>query len=146
LTNDKLETYRVALKEARAAFLAATTRLDQIKFEEFILNKDVTKLRRTITALAAMCSETAGFDDLGITDACAEVMEIEPTAITSAGVVQKLEALGFDVAAQKNATASVHSVLVRLAQKGVITKETTEKGGVLWKGPKYDPEYDDIPF
>jgi Cdc6-like AAA superfamily ATPase len=141
-----METYRVALKEARAAFLSATNRLDQIKYEEYILNKDIGKLRRTITALAAMCSESAGFDDFGITDAVAEVMEAEQSAITSAGVVQRLEALGFDIASQKNASASVHAVLKRLATKGTITKETTEKGGIVWKGPKFDPEYMDIPF
>lgn len=141
-------TYKSALKEARSSFDKATTRLREITIESRALNEEIAKLRRTITALAAMCSESPGFDKLGITDACMEVMEIMPSTLTTNEVVDLLEAMGFDLASQKNAAASVHAVLTRLAEKEKITKIVNqETDAVVWRGPQYDPQCDvEIPF
>lgn len=113
---------------------------------------EVSRLRRTITALAALCSEDPGFDDLGITDAVTEIMESEKTLVTTNDVVEGLSALGFDVSSHENPAASVHAVLTRLSMKGKI--ERVKKGDskvVYWKGPKYEPSAghitdEDIPF
>lgn len=150
MADSQTETFRAALKEARAAFDKASTRLDEIRYESHRLNDQVGKLRRTITALAAMCSESPYLDPIGITDACEEVMAIEREEVTTQEVVEKLEAMGFDLSSQKNAAASVHSVLTRLATKEKIEKITNGSEAVTWRGPNYkDPTEitdDDIPF
>lgn len=150
MTEQQTKKYREALAEARSQFQAATKRLTEIEYETHMLNGEVSRLRRTITALSAMCSELPGFDDLGITEFCIEVMENEPGIVTTADVVKALEQMGFDLASQKNVSASVHSVLSRLARKGKIAKVTDlETEVVSWKGPHYDPDYNpdlDIPF
>jgi hypothetical protein len=158
MTESQNETFRAALKEARAAFDRATRRLTDISLEKFELDNEVVRLRRTITALAAMCSESPWTDELGITETCTEVMQSEKGEVSTQEVVKKLERLGFDLASQKNPAASVHAVLSRLAAQGKIEKITNEEknGVVTWKGPNYAPpdDYaqsaeisdDDIPF
>jgi hypothetical protein len=150
---NEIETYRAALKEARADFQVSTERMEKAQQEATAMRNKLVRLRRTITALAAMCSEVPWADPLGITDSCLEVMENTPYRMTTNDVVKGLEELGFELASQKNAAASVHSVLSRLAEKGKIEKdEAGDKKAVLWTGPKYDPKIyegitdDDIPF
>jgi hypothetical protein len=146
VTQAQIATYRAAFKEARESFNRATKRLAEIQFEEWELKEEVSRLRRTITALAAMCSENPFIDDLGITDAVTEVMQTAKSSLTTAAVVQRVEALGYDINSQKNASASVHAILTRLAKKDVIRKETDDEKTVIWKGPNYDPQEDAIPF
>jgi len=156
VTQDQIATYRAALKEARASFDRVTSRLGEIQVESFHLKGDAERLRRTITALAAMCSEDPLVDHLGITESCLEVMEIRKTAASTADVVAALERRGFDLASQKNPAASVHAILSRLARKGKIEKLETNVVGnsgrtmALWKGPNFDPNAtigdEDIPF
>ena len=146
MTDQQTSTYKAALKEARAAFDRATNRLQEINEESVLLTDEVGRLRRTITALAALCTEEPGMDDLGITESCIEFMEAQKGTVTTADVVSGLEERGFDITSQVNASASVHAVLMRLARKGKIERinddEKTKK--VLWKGPNFDPDW--IPF
>lgn len=153
MTNTQTATYKAALKEARAAFDKAQEGLWEAQIQVVNLTDELSRLRRTITALAALCSEEPGLDDLGITESCMEVMEYQREAVTTADVVSALELMGFDIKAQKNASASVHAVLTRLAKRGKISREETEGGVVRWKGPNYvapspGPEItdEDIPF
>ena len=145
VTNQKTSTYSVALQEARAGFTDATARLRKAEAEVARASAEITKLRRTITALSALCSVDPLWDDLGITEACFEVMKEARGAMSTSDVVEGVEAIGFDIKAQKNANASVHTVLMRLVKKGNISRENTTDG-VVWKGPNFDPKYVDIPF
>jgi predicted nuclease with TOPRIM domain len=148
----EIEVYREALKEARSSFDSATARLKAIAKETAELESKVARLRRTITALAAMCSESPGIDALGITDACMEAMSDIPWEMTTQDVLRGLEEMGFDLASQKNAAASVHAILSRLAEKGKIQKKLGDDNKtVAWLGPDFDPAMaeitdDDIPF
>jgi hypothetical protein len=156
MTLDQTATFRAALKEARTSFDRATQRLNEMAYETYTLKEEVAKLRRTITALAAMCSESPWEDELGITDSCAEVMEAQKREVSTQDVVAKLEAMGFDLKSQKNPAASVHAVLSRLGTKGKIEKVLADDNKtVTWRGPNYSPtpDYadqgitdDDIPF
>ena len=149
----EIDTYRTALKEARADFQNSTDRLQKAQSEVSAMNNKIAKLRRTITALAAMCSETPWGDPLGITDSCFEVMETTPHQMSTSDVVTALEEMGFELSSQKNAAASVHSVLSRLADKGTIEKVTDDNSKVSWRGPNFNQNIydqgitdDDIPF
>jgi hypothetical protein len=145
MATDDTGVYKAALKNARAEFDAATKRLDEIDMEQRKLNTRVAKLKRTITALAAMCG-VPGVDSLGITDAVTEVMNDAMGTMTTAEVVKGLDDLGFDLEGQKNAQASAHAILTRLAHTGKIQKIEEEGKTVAWRGPKYDPEWDGMPF
>lgn len=107
---------------------------------------EIARLRQTITALAALCSESPGFDKFGITEACMEAMDNITYTASTAEVVRNLDSMGFNLDSQKNAAASVHSVLSRLAEKGVVkkidTKDAEGKELAGWRGPNYDPESD----
>jgi hypothetical protein len=144
MTKEQMAPYRAALKEARDAFDKASKRLSEITEESRCLNEEVNKLRRTITALAAMCAEEPHIDRLGITDTVADVMEAEKSTVTTSEVVKLVEGRGFDLVSQKNASASVHTVLLRLARKGKITRleSEDEKKTTIWRGPNYDSDYD----
>jgi hypothetical protein len=144
MTPPQIATYKAALKEARNAFHVAAERMAELSRESNRLAGEIARLRRTITALAALCSEEPGFDDLGITDVVSELMEREELELTSADVVKELESMGFDLSSQKNANASVHAILSRMATQGKIKKVIGEDRTVSWRGPKYDP--DAIPF
>jgi hypothetical protein len=144
VTNQQTATFRAAFNEARESFDKATSRLHLIESEARTLKEEILQLRRTITALAPLCSADPRVDKLGITDVCAEVMNMIPDIATTAQVVQWIEIYGFDISTQKNAEASVHAVLTRLAEDGKIEKLKDEKtGAVKWKGPGF---VDDIPF
>lgn len=77
-------------------------------------------------------------------------MTVERSEVSTQSVLRSLESIGFDISSQKNAAASVHTVLTRLAEKGKIEKVAgKDSGTVLWRGPNYDPQSisdDDIPF
>lgn len=145
MTNDEILVYRAALKQARTSFEQKKARVDEITRESGRLIREMTGLKRTITALAAMCSEEPWTDAMGITEACAELMAEEISEVSTQEVVQMLENSGFDMSSQKNPAASVHAVLTRLSEKGKIQKTADEETSVVkWHGPKYDP--DGIPF
>jgi len=147
VAQDQLSTYKAALKEAREAFDKAHLRVQEIEIEEFELKSEMARLRRTITALAAMCSESPYLDDMGITEYCAEIMDEEQGEVTTADVVAKLQNMGFDLGSQKNPSASVHAILNRLSKSGKITKVTDDQNKVTWRGPHYDPDYvPEVPF
>lgn len=140
MTQTQIATYRAALKEARADFTRAKARLKSLSEESYAVMDEIARLRRTITALAAMCSEEPNIDNLGITEACTEVMQFHEQALTTADVVDKLGEMGFDTESQKNISASVHAILTRLATKGVIRREVDKQTRtVMWHGPNYDP-------
>ena len=149
MTQNQTPTFKAALQDARDRFSKASVELHNAEFQVTNLKDELALLRRTITALAAMCSEDPRVDKLGITDACMEVMNDYPVTMSTNDVVAALESRGFDLASQKNAAASAHAVLSRLAKSGKITRVVEEKDdSVGWRGPNYDAIIDneDIPF
>lgn len=147
MTADEREIYREALAKAREAFGESTYRLEEAQTAQARLELEIGNLRKTITALAAMCSEEPGLDKLGITDSIIEVMSESAFSWTTGEVVTALDGMGFDLASQKNAQASAHAVLARLAQQGKITRVANAKknpqGHVWeWRGPQYNATED----
>ena len=139
--DDQTATYRKALQEAREQFRASTERRNTLQRELMHTEEEMARLRRTITALSAMCSEHSTFDDFGITGAVKEAMAKERTLVTTNDVIQKLLEIGFDIKSQKNVQASVHTILQRLATRELIERVEDDRKTVRWKGPKYDPDY-----
>ena len=148
MTKDELDLYREALAKARGSFDTSSMELAENEREHARLELDIANLRKTITALSAMCSEEPGIDKLGITDSVIGAMSETPFSWTTAEVVSALDGMGFDLTSQKNAQASVHAVLARLAQKGKIARvanaRKSEQGHPWeWRGPRYNAEQDE---
>lgn len=136
MTTIQKDQYRYILKEAIADYEAFGKELRRLEEETDEVNDARAKLRRTITALAALCGESPYFDPLGITDSCMEAMAEEMREVSTTDVVKTLENMGFDFSSQKNPAASVHTVLSRLADKGKITKGD-DASTITWRGPKF---------
>lgn len=129
------------------SFDASRDQLIDAKKSQARLEQEIANLRKTITALSALCSEEPGIDKLGITDSVVEAMSTTPFSWTTSEVVMTLDSMGFDLSSQKNAQASVHAILARLAQKGKLTRvkdaKKNEHGSPWeWRGPQYDAEED----
>jgi len=137
-TDDQAVTYRKALKEAREQFRASTERRSTLQFQLIETEDEIARLRRTITALSAMCSENPLLDDFGITDAIKEVMAKERRLVSTNDVILRLVDIGFDIKSQKNVQASTHTILQRLAKRELIERVGGQGKAVKWKGPKYD--------
>lgn len=147
MTTNQMATYKAALKEARGSFEKSRVRLDEITAEAEDLRDDMNRLKRTITALASLCSEDPMMDGLGITEAVMEVMQSVNYTMTTADVIRNLEQKGFDLGPQKNANASVHAVLSRLSyRKTIVRIDDDDSKTISWRGPNYDPKADEIPF
>jgi hypothetical protein len=147
MASDDRKVYREALAKARASFDTADEQLVELEKKKARLEEETANLRKTITALAVLCSEDSGLDKLGITDSILEVMLDSPFSWTTGEVVNQLDSMGFDLKSQKNAQASAHAVLTRLAQQGKITrikdpKKNAEGHPWEWRGPAYDAEED----
>lgn len=140
MTDNQQNGYKAALKQARASFNEAKTQREALDLQITMLDDHIAKLRRTITALAAMCSEDPQFDDLGITDAVMEFMEGQEREMSTNEVIEGLKNMGFDLSSQRNPAASVHAILSRISEQGKIVKVKKENRGVYWRGPKYDPD------
>jgi hypothetical protein len=135
------DIYRNALHAARASFRETSRALRKAEADVERLQNEINQLRRTITALAAQCSEEPDVDPMGITEACAEVMRATIFTLSTSEVVERLADSGFDTASQKNIRASAHAILNRLAIKGEITK-VSHDGKICWRGPQYNKEQD----
>lgn len=141
------DNYRQDLKSAIADYEAFKDRRQELEVETDEVDDTLAKLRRTITALAALCGDSPYFDPLGITESCMEAMAKETREVSTGDVIKALEDMGFDLSLQKNPAASVHTVLSRLADKGKITKVGHPNDAITWKGPKFgEISDDDIPF
>lgn len=137
MTQVDKDAYRHTLKAAIADYEAFIKRERELEEETDEVQGTLADLRRTITALAKLSGQSSYFDPLGITESCMEVMARETQEVSTTDVVKKLEDMGFDLPAQKNPAASVHTVLSRLAEKGKIEKGQDQSGAISWRGPKY---------
>lgn len=134
--------YELALKHARQELELLAVEEKESEERGVRRRERIAHLRRTVTALAALCDQPADIEAIGITEACLTVMMAARRALTTAEVEAKIAELGFDVASQNNPKASVNAVLNRLASAGKISKELSSAGAndagvITWRGPYF---------
>jgi hypothetical protein len=110
--------------------------------------QEMSKLRNLIIANANMLPDDeralfmaqASENFAGFTDTIRELFRtVFPRGLTPRQVRDKLVGIGFDLEAQSNPMASVHSVIRRLLNAGDIESNgDAEIGGYRWK-PKTEP-------
>jgi len=136
------EVYETALE--RLAALRAERDILDAKLEELTL--EIVRFEKAVSTLAPLTSDGSrlavavptvdGIADLGLADACREILKQDPQYRTARGVRDSLIASGYDIQQHTNPLASVHSVLKRLAEKGDIEELTAEgKTRYRWKQP-----------
>lgn len=137
-----LDGYRASLEKVRRDLLDRLDEQEAVHQRLDELREEISALRRIVAGLSDYCG-VPNEKWIGLTEACSEVMAQQETTVSTNEVVKALEDMGIDMGAQKNASASIHAILTRLAKRGEIIKVDDGKN-VTWKGPKFDPDY--IPF
>lgn len=94
------------------------SQLDEVK-------KRIHNVDKIITHLMPLAGEaiTADIPTLGLTDAIRKVMELSESQLSASDVYDELKDRRFDFSKYSQPTASIHTVLRRLASKGEITAE-----------------------
>lgn len=144
---DKL--YREAFERAKADLAKAWARKEAAEREAGIAGEEMVHLRRTVTALAALCGENVE-DSMGLTEA---VRTVAPAGswFTLKMFKTQVEAIGVTLEDLKNPDASVLSVLSRLHASGELQTGKTKDNVRIWRkaqteAPVEPPGDDDIPF
>lgn len=143
--------YPSALAKAKADLKLALQEQRDIEERSEELKTVIVTLRRVVSGLADLCGESSDIAEMGLTEACWSVLSEATHMMTAHQIIAEIEALGIDLSKQKNAMASVLSVLQRMKDANKIgTYKFKGDNRTYWKGPKSSlapkPTDDDIPF
>lgn len=127
------DTYRKALEAAHAE-------MEELQVKQEQTEKRIAQLRHTIGSLLPLVlADEKGqpvrdatpymepLEQLGLTDLVREVLKASDIPLRPLQVKEGLERLGFDITPYQNITATVHTILKRLASNGEV--ERTVEGG-----------------
>jgi hypothetical protein len=129
------QDWKKVVDDARAEIEALEIRREDI-------NKRIAQLKRIILAGEPLSQpEYTGLADTlileaeaqGITEACREVLRSSGKFMSPLAVRSALEAKGLDLSKQKNAMASIHTVLKRLKEKHEVIARTGMDGGTVYR-------------
>lgn len=129
------QDWKQVVEDARAEIEALEIRREDIE-------KRIAQLKRVVLAGEPLSQpEYTGLADTlvreleaqGITDACREALRGSGKFMSPLEVRALLEAKGLDLSKQKNAMASIHTVLKRLKEKGEVISRTGTDGGTLYR-------------
>lgn len=90
----------------------------------------VARLQRTVLALSSLVEQPTIDPALGLTESIKAVLRsVAPGGLFPTTIRIKLEEAGFDFSSSKNPMASIHAILKRLVDKGVVEIGTKNKDG-----------------
>ena len=117
------ETYKKALDAAREELFTVTT-------QQELSAQHIAKLRHTITQLERLIGETPTIlrPDMGISQACREILEAFTEPMTPVEIKQELQGSGYDLSRFNNVMSTIHSALKRLAKQGDICMVVDDAG------------------
>ncbi len=125
------QIYRKAFEQAKADMARAAERKQAAQSEVDAAHNEVIQLRRTVTALAALCGENVE-DSMGLTEAVRTIMKSRSDFVSLNGIKEQVEAIGVSLSDLKNPDASVMSVLSRLVASNELelgTKKVRTQAG-----------------
>jgi hypothetical protein len=126
--------YEAALINARRDLAQKVEEQEEMEQRAEELKDEIVTLRRIVSGLSDYCG-VPNKDFRGLTEVVTEVMDQATGPLDIKEVMAAAQELGAGLGNQKNAAASVASVLNRLAAKGKVSKRATPDGTV-WMGPK----------
>jgi hypothetical protein len=118
------EGYRSSLEDARRDLEHALKAREVSVQTTKDWDAKIVQLRRIVVSLAAYVGEASEMESMGITEAIRTVMNAATTRLKVRHVKDELTNLGFDLAGQDNADASIQAVLNRLVDKKEIRRES----------------------
>lgn len=120
----------------------ARVEIETLEVQREDIDKKIAQLKKVILATQPMVPELGGiggnflrleFETAGITDACRKVLETSGNWMSPLSVRSALESNGVDLTQQKNAMASIHTVLKRLREKNEVLTGTGKDGGTVYR-------------
>src|ERR1041384_1345285 len=131
-------------KKALADVLAELASLSEQRND---IDRRIAKLRQSATSLQSLIEDEEGntsFDftaelaEIGLTDACREVLKARGSWMAATAIRDGLASVGYDITGQKNPLSSIHNVLKRLEDADEIeVGKLVDEGGTKvykWKG------------
>jgi hypothetical protein len=134
--------YKAILEQAKADITRSREELAACRKREEELEQRVTRLKEIAVATAGMLGEDYQDElELGLTDAIRQVFKTSKTPLSYVNVGLRLPKIGFDLTrygSSASATASIHTVISRLASKGEIKAagDNAGKAFYTWIGDK----------
>jgi hypothetical protein len=133
------ETYRKALKQAKADLAEQVAVLGQAQERADKAEKAIVELRQTIAALQRLCGEPEFVEEdaLGLTEAIRMAFRTADRDMSAHDVREQMESMGY-AGRWGNLLASIHTVIPRLHKKGDIVPAGNLNGRELyrWRGPR----------
>jgi hypothetical protein len=135
------DVYENAAK--RLAELRAERDTGEAQLEE--LSREILRFEQVLTSLQPITSDgnvqfkagirVEGIAEMGLADACREILKQGTSYRTARGIRDSLAASGYALEQHTNPLASIHGVLKRLAESGDVEQlESEGKTRYRWKG------------
>ena len=119
------------------------TEIESLEIKREAINKRIAHLKQAILVAQSLAKDsdtysalTVEIDVVGITDSCREVLKASDKWMSPLAVRSALESKGLDLSKQRNAMASIHTVLKRLKAQGDAVSGTASDGGTIYKWRK----------
>lgn len=122
----------------------AREELAKLEIQREGIEQRIAQLKRIILATSPLVSQDSGifgmsdsliidFQASGITNSCRDVLRLANRPLTPLEVRDALARNGLDLTNQKNAMASIHTVLKRLKEQGDVKVTTPSDGGTAYQ-------------
>lgn len=119
----------------------------ELEKRRHILNGEIIRLEQLIASLTPLVSEQStraettfvigNAAEIGLTDACREVLRKTEQSTTPRRIKEMLEHAGYNTGQHLNPLASIHGVLKRLVESGEVERmENNDKTFYRWVGEK----------
>jgi len=113
--------------------------LESLVEQRAVIDRKIHRVRQVIQGIAAMAGiepdaalgPLTEYESRGLTSGMKSILQVIGGKHTAAEVRQCLIAAGHDLSGYANASSVINTVLTRLAIKGLVKKELTEKDGQM---------------
>jgi len=112
--------YQIALRRAEGEINDLRTKVHSLKAEEMVLEERIKMLEDTVHALEPLCADEGGDSNVGLTDACLQVLDY--SFVTVPEIKKRLQEIGVQMHSYKNPLAVLHTTLNRMHVSGQVEK------------------------
>ncbi|MDD5544929.1 MAG: helix-turn-helix domain-containing protein [Acidobacteriia bacterium] len=127
------ETYQEALKQAEKELSDLNIKLSNLIKNKNAIDRRIAKVSGTIAGLKSLIDEDdTDIQNLGLTDACRDVLRSVYHSLTVKEVCERLQEEGFDTAKYVRPDSAVATIMQRLHERGEA-KRTTDAGELRYE-------------
>lgn len=114
-------------KQLRTALETAIEHRDSLISQRAEIEHELAQQNKAINTLSYLLGENTE-SEFGLTDATLLAIRTSNIPLTPTEIRDRLQDMGYDMDSFSNAMASLHQVLIRLKDKGLITPISTTDG------------------